>query len=89
MDDNTEQIAELLLQTRSAHHAAFLDVDGHDPDWPAWYAEYLQERLPSLLDRELTLRDLSTLMIELNRSHQTEEPNTPWQSYYARRLVEL
>jgi hypothetical protein len=89
MSNKTEQITELLSQTGSAHHTAFLDVDGHDPDWPSWYAEYLQDRLPPLLGIEFTTSDLTNLMIELDRSYRVEKPNTPWQSYYAQRMMEL
>ena len=89
MSNKKEKIVELLSQTRAAHHTAFLEVDGHDLDWPTWYAEYLQDRLPPLLGIDLTLSDLTNLMIELDRSHRLEEPNTPWQSYYARRLIDL
>ena len=48
MIDRSEQIAQLLLQTGQAHHAAYFEADGADPDWPLWYAEYLQKRLPPL-----------------------------------------
>jgi hypothetical protein len=89
MSNKTDKIAKLLLQTRSAHHTAFLDVDGHDPDWPIWYAEYLQERLPPLLDNNLTTSELTALMIDLDHHHRTEEPDIPWQSFYAQRLAEL
>ena len=39
MTNNTEQIAELLALTGKTHHAAFIEVDGDDPEWPLWYAD--------------------------------------------------
>jgi NAD(P)H-hydrate epimerase len=88
MQDKTDQIAELLLQTGSAHHTAFLDVDGQDPDWPMWYAEYLQNRLPPLLGRELTMSELTCLMVDLDRRHREKKPDSPWHSFYAQQLIE-
>mgnify|MGYP001817584483 CR=1 FL=1 len=61
MKDKIEQIAELLAQTGEAHHAAFYAEDGAAPDWPLWYAEYLQQRLPSLRGEELTTSEPSTM----------------------------
>jgi hypothetical protein len=36
-----ERLAALFKQTGEAHHEAFLDTDGDDPEWPLWYAKYL------------------------------------------------
>ncbi|MFN2117890.1 MAG: hypothetical protein ACK2U0_07075 [Candidatus Promineifilaceae bacterium] len=88
MSDKTDQIAKLLLQTGSAHHTAFLEVDGYDPDWPLWYAEFLQEHLPTLLGKELTTDELAQLMVELDHRHRMEEPNTSWQIFYAQKLLD-
>lgn len=88
MFDRSEQIAQLLLQTGQAHHAAYFEADGDDPDWPLWYADYLQERLPPLLGEELTTSELVYLIIDLDRHHKTEEPDSPWHQYYARGLIE-
>ena len=87
MSNTTETIADLLLQTGKAHHTAFFDVDGDDPDWPLWYAEYLLQRLPPLLDRALTVSELTHLMIESDRRYRAEEPDSPWHSYYAQFIV--
>ena len=40
-----KQLAELFKQTGEAHHQAFLETDGEDPEWAIWYAGYLQDRL--------------------------------------------
>jgi NAD(P)H-hydrate epimerase len=88
MTNKLEQVAELLLQTGKAHHAAYFDVDGHDPDWPLWYAESLHPRLPELLGEELTISELVYLMIDLDRRYRAEESDSQWYIYYARELVE-
>lgn len=88
MTNKLEQVAELLLQTGKAHHAAYFDVDGHDPDWPLWYAESLHPRLPELLGEELTNSELVYLMIDLDRHYRAEESDSQWYIYFARKLVE-
>jgi hypothetical protein len=40
-----ERLTELFIQTGQAHHQAFVDTNGSDPDWPIWYASYLREPL--------------------------------------------
>ena len=43
---NTElrtNLVDLFREAGHAHHAAFAATDGADPDWPIWYADYLQE----------------------------------------------
>jgi hypothetical protein len=40
-----ERLTELFIQTGQAHHQAFVDTSGSDPDWPIWYASYLREQL--------------------------------------------
>ena len=37
-----------------AHHQAFIETDGEDPEWPLWYASYLQAPLSSKLNHELS-----------------------------------
>ncbi len=86
-NNRTNQIAELLLQTGTAHHAAFADADGDDPDWPLWYAEYLSDRLPPLLGKEQTISELVYLMITLAEQHRLLDPDSKWHHYYAQQLV--
>lgn len=88
MTDQMEQVAKLLLETGQAHHAAYIEVDGDDADWPLWYANYLQKRLPPLLGKNLTISELVYLMIDLEQQQRVEEPDSSWYNYYARRLVE-
>jgi NAD(P)H-hydrate epimerase len=83
-----DQIADLLQQTGKDHHAAFFAVDGDDPDWPLWYAEHIQDRLPAILGQVLTLSELTYLMVDLDRLHRAEEPESEWTQFYARELIE-
>ena len=87
MSDQMNQVTELLLETGQAHHAAFVDVDGDDPEWPLWYANYLQQRLPPIIGKAFTTSELVYLMIDLERRQKIEEPGSSWHTYYARCLL--
>jgi len=88
MNNKIEQIAALLEETQHAHHQAYLASDGADPDWPLWYAGYLHDKLPPLLETELTRSELTYLMLHLSKLQQIEAPDAPWSRYYAKVLVE-
>jgi hypothetical protein len=40
-----QQLQELFREVGKAHHQAFIETDGADPEWPLWYANFLQGRL--------------------------------------------
>jgi hypothetical protein len=56
--DLPNQIADLLLEAGHAHHQAFIETDGHDPEWPLWYAQYFQEKLGRLLNYPLSQSEI-------------------------------
>jgi hypothetical protein len=87
MEDRISKIAELLREVGRAHHQAFMDVDGHDPDWPDWYAQRLVGRLPGLLETELTQEELASLLVDLNQRQESEGPSAEWADFYARELA--
>jgi hypothetical protein len=87
-ESHVTRLAELLAQAASAHHAAFREVDGADPEWPLWYAEYLREPLQQLLGRELTLSELVFLLFSADEQHRRESPQADWKQYYAARCLE-
>lgn len=89
MSERNNEIEDLLLQTGKAHHEAFLEVNGADPDWPLWYAEYLKDRLPKILGKEYTISELTYLMIDFDRRHRAMAPESPWHFYYAQKLLTL
>jgi glutaredoxin len=90
MDDATqiERLAALFEQTGQAHHEAFRDTDGDDPEWPLWYAEHLQERLQPFLAAPLTRSRLVFCLIGADDEHRATESDVPWPEYYARRFLE-
>jgi NAD(P)H-hydrate epimerase len=87
MDNLQAQIADLLRQTGEAHHRAFIETDGADPEWAIWYADYLQDRLSQQFEREITQSELVYLFVLADREHSTVSADAPWPAFYARTLV--
>ncbi len=88
MNNLNEQHIALFEQTGKAHHDAFAAVDGADVEWPIWYAEYLIDKLPTLLNATFTKSEMIYLMVHLNKQQAIEAPQEKWPRYYARYFVE-
>ncbi len=86
LDEKREAIVQILQETAAAHHAAFIETDGLDPEWPLWYAENLKDKLPPLLETDLTISEITYLMVHLSKLQASEAPDEPWPSFYARYL---
>ncbi|MBS3784449.1 MAG: hypothetical protein KGY78_08390 [Anaerolineae bacterium] len=78
------ELEELFEELGEKHHEAFRDTDGVDPEWPLWYAHWLMDKLPALLDAEWTKSELVYLMVHLSKKQPQEAPDMPWTRYYAR-----
>lgn len=88
MNNLTDQLITLFEQTGKAHHQAFAATDGADADWPIWYAEYLMDKLPSLLGSTFTKSELVYLLVRLGKEQALDAPGAKWPRYYARYFVE-
>jgi hypothetical protein len=82
IQDRVSRLAEALEETAAAHHEAFKDTDGYDPEWATWYARHLHEEgfLRDLKEAELAAR-LRTLAV-------TDPPSEPWALFYAQHLID-
>jgi hypothetical protein len=78
-----QMVADLLVETARAHHRAFLDTDGFDPEWPIWYARHLHAPLAGALDIELTMSQIVYLLVGADIEHRRREPEAPWAPWYA------
>ncbi|MCB0202064.1 MAG: hypothetical protein KDI03_18505 [Anaerolineae bacterium] len=83
LSSDAGQLADLLRATVAAHHHAFIDVDGADPEWPIWYAAYLHARLPELQGVALTQSEWVFLLVLAEQRRLREGSNEHWPDYYA------
>lgn len=86
--DLTEQLTTLFDEAGKAHHKAYAAVDGADPEWPIWYAEYLMDKLPAMLGATFTKSELVYLLVRLSKEQALEAPGAKWPHYYAKFFVE-
>ena len=51
MDDRSARVVSLLHEAGETHHRVYRIVDGDDPDWASWYADWLVNlsELPQIL----------------------------------------
>jgi len=89
MDRVIPGVEEVLIETASAHHQAFLDTDGADPEWPLWYATRLAERLPAVSGFVGTRSELVYWLVRLDREYQDTDSTIPWARFYAVTLAVL
>lgn len=80
-------IESLFREAASAHHQAFIETDGADPDWPLWYADHLRERLGALFNARFTRSELVYLIVTAAKEQETFAPGADWPKYYARFFV--
>ncbi len=86
--ETMEQIATVLAAAGPAHHAAYIETDGDDPEWPLWYAKHVIEDLRRILDRpHLTVSRVVWAFVDSDTSHRRDAPDAPWQTHYAERFA--
>ena len=89
-DDRVGQIRKLLHEAAETHHIVYRIVDGDDPDWASWYADWLitLSELPDLLGAKPVRSELVYALVGLDREYTAASPPEPWEAFYARRLLE-
>jgi hypothetical protein len=83
-------IAALLHEAAETHHVVYRIVDGDDPDWASWYADWLLtlSELPQLLGAAPVRSHLVHALVELDRGFTAAPRDERWEDWYADRLVE-
>lgn len=88
---NTElqnNVADLFRNAGREHHKAFVAVDGEDPEWPIWYAEYLQASLADALQTPFTKSQLVYCVMDADFEHAVRDPDSSWPQFYAAQFME-
>lgn len=90
MTATSEQVSRLLHETGETHHQVYRIVDGADDDWASWYAQWLIDlsELPDLLGTRPVRSHLVCLLVSLDKQYTAESPDEPWESYYARGILQ-
>jgi len=86
--EHRDNLAELLQEAGHAHHAAFGDIDGADPDWPIWYADYLKEPFAQRFDMKFHRSQLIYCLMDADYERQVRSPDSNWPEFYADELIE-
>ncbi len=89
MTDRSDRVATLLHEAGETHHLVYRIVDGEDPDWASWYADWLLNlsELPQILGRRPVRSELVWLLVSLDKEYTETHPNAPWPQWYAERIL--
>lgn len=90
MSDRVDRVAALLHEAGETHHIVYRIVDGDDPDWASWYADWLLRlsELPQVLATTPIRSELVWLLVNLDKDYTATSPGAPWPTWYAERIVE-
>src|SRR5215210_979906 len=87
--DLSQQLEGLFREVGEAHHQAYIETDGADPEWPLWYADYLRDKLAPLLDASFTKSELVYLLVMVANEQPLTAPGANWARYYAKKFISL
>ena len=87
--DLAGRLEDLFRETGEAHHQAYIETDGADPEWPLWYADYLRERLGALLDASFIKSEFVHMLVLVANEQPLKAPGANWARYYARYFIRL
>src|SRR5947199_8544119 len=90
MADAIERVARLLHEAGETHHLVYRIVDGDDPDWASWYADWLinLSELSEILGTKPVRSELVWMLVGLDKEYTAESPGTPWSRWYGERIVD-
>ena len=85
---NVDAIEALLSEAAETHHRVYRIVDGNDPDWASWYADWLinLSELPAILGRPVR-SELVYLLVKLDKEFTAEPRDGRWETFYATALA--
>ena len=79
MNDRPDSVGALLHEAGETPHLVYRLVDGEDPDWASWYADWLLNlsELPQILGTKPVRSELVWLLVELDKDYTRTSPDTP------------
>lgn len=89
-DERVGRIADLLHEAAETHHIVYRIVDGDDPDWASWYADWLLDHseLPDVLGERPIRSHLVHDLVDLDREFTSTARDGRWEDWYSIRLVD-
>ena len=89
MDAERAKVSSLLHEAGETHHRVYRIVDGEDPDWASWYADWLinLSELPELVDAAPVRSELVYMLVRLDKEFTQETREGKWEDYYAEGLM--
>jgi hypothetical protein len=90
MGSEPVRIPTLLHEAGETHHRVYRIVDGEDPDWASWYADWLLNlsELPELLGVRPVRSELVYMLVHLDKEFTRKAPGGSWEDYYAEGLIQ-
>ena len=79
--DRLRIVTELFAAVGPAHHQAFIETDGEDPEWPLFYAQYLQQPLSDALGLSLTQSEIVQQLLNCEALRTAKAPDAQWSGY--------
>ena len=90
-DMHEPTVSDLLREAAETHHVVYRIVDGDDPGWASWYADWLLElsEFSTLVGRVPVRSHLVHALVQLDRDFLASGSEEPWEGWYAKRLATL
>jgi hypothetical protein len=90
MNGQSSRVAALLKEASETHHIVYRIVDGDDPDWASWYADWLLNlsELSQILDMTPIRSELVWLLVSLDKEYTETAPDRDWPEWYSERIIE-
>ena len=90
LDVDTAAIQGLLTEAAETHHRVYRIVDGNDPDWASWYADWLinLSELPALLGSTPIRSELVYVLVRLDKEFTAQPRDGGWEPFYAKEIAE-
>src|ERR671914_92954 len=90
MDSRTQDVSDLLHEAAETHHQVYRIVDGDDPDWASWYADWLinLSELPQILKVAPVRSELVFHLVRLDKEFVGGNVEGKWEDFYAQQLIQ-